>query len=121
MKHIKSKSGLTLVEIIIAMVMLIIMVVGFTTLYTFAVTTVFIAGHDSVSNADARAEADAFFAIDPDDLPDTGTYSVIIEFRGNPADPHVVTRGNVIRETFEVETVRGADGEINVFRRPTSP
>ena len=56
-KIINSKSGLTLIEIIAAMVMIVIMLSVFLTLYLFASNNIIRSGHDTVSNSVARATA----------------------------------------------------------------
>ena len=117
MKRLKSKSGLTLVELVASMAILIIIVVGFATLYTFAVTTVFFAGHDSESNAAARSEADAFFAIEPDALPVIPDSTATIFLRGNRVDASFRIEVGVVHENITVTTARGDDGEINAYRR----
>ena len=54
-----SESGMTLIEVITALLFLVIIAIGFTTLFTFTGRTVNYAGRDASANADARSAANA--------------------------------------------------------------
>ena len=75
MKRFASNSGLTLVEVIIAMAMLTIMLTGFATMYAFTAVTAYHAGLDAGDSAAARTTADRLIA-DDFGIVDPGTTEV---------------------------------------------
>jgi hypothetical protein len=99
--------------------MVLIMVVGFSTLYTFAVTTVFLAGQDAQLNAQARSDADELLAspVDPSS-PDTFDETATIVWNSGAH----TTSPDVFRESVGVDGARGDPrGSLNIFRRDPAP
>jgi len=121
---------MTIVEIIAAIVILIIMVVGFTTVYSFAVTTVYNSGHDAKAVADARAEADEWLAAAAMGAPYAGgprpvsghTSEATISYRAGDGVPRVPETPadeviDVVHETVDVTVRLGTDRVFNLYKR----
>jgi len=112
-RKLASDSGMTLVEIVAALVILVIMVAGFATLFSFAGTSVFISGHDSVANADSRAETELLLSGPIAEGAGTAT-QIGIDWREGHAEKEV----DVTHESMDVPIVRGPDGSFDLYRRP---
>ena len=107
-----SDSGMTLIEIIAALVILIIMVAGFATLFSFAGTSVFISGHDSVANEGGRTGTENLLAGPVSE--DGADVVVSIDWNDSLDKTSVDTK----RESTDVPIVRGPDGSFDLYRRP---
>ena len=107
-----SESGMTLIEIIAAMVILVIIVAGFATVFSFAGTSVFIAGHDAVSSADGRTAADSVLASDFSEGSEDADARIRWKEGAQTSDV------SVAHVSIDVPTARGPDGDFNLYRRP---
>ena len=110
--RLSSKSGLTIIEIVAAMVILVIMVAGFATVFSFAGTSVFFAGHDAVSSADGRTKAENVLATAVS--AGSADTDAKIKWKGGAEKSDV----SVAHVSIDVPTTRGPDGDYNLYRRP---
>jgi len=110
-RKLASNSGLTLIEIIAALVILVIMVAGFATVFSFAGTSVFISARDSVANADSRTETDTLLA-----GPIGAGTDVQVDLNWN--EGHAGQTVATTRESTDVPISRGPDGSFDLYRRP---
>ena len=96
------------------MVILIIMVAGFATLYAFAGTTVLIAGHDAASSAGSRSNADTLLA---GEFGAAGAgKDVTISWNGDALASTV----SVDHASVDVPMARGSGGDFDIYRRPAA-
>ena len=116
MKRLVENSGFTLIESVIVMILFIILVTGFASIYAFTSVTTYHAGHNSIANASARTDTDKLLAdvVNPSPSPaDRGTAN--IKFHGTSTD---VPIDNVIRETGEsTADVTGRTVEFKIYRK----
>ena len=110
-RKLTSDSGMTLIEIVAALVILIIMVAGFATLFSFAGTSVFISGHDSAANADSRTETE-FLLSGP-----IGEGAQMTQIGIGWHEGYIEKKVAVAHESTDVPTVRGPDGSFDLYRR----
>ena len=129
-KILKSKSGFTLVEIVVALTVMFIMVTGFATLFSFAVTTVYIAGQDAKLNANARTETDNILNEPANPGGTKATANITWNWNGSPVPPGTGDQVQVIHEHVNVDGMREGSvdngepgrGTFDVFRRiPDTP
>jgi len=98
MKRLASKAAFTLVETIVTMVMFIILVAGFASVFAFTSVTTYHAGRNGITNAEARTETDKVLVGDILANADLDPVSVTITFNG-AVDSDVRTYNNVTRGT----------------------
>ena len=79
MNRLASNAGLTLIETIIAMVLLIILVTSFASVFAFTSVTTYNAGNDAKTNAEARSAIDKALAEEDDYTVNDRTDSRVLE------------------------------------------
>ena len=98
----RSSHGFSLVEIIVAMAVLMIVIIAFTTLFTFAFGGIFSQGRKSEAlYKDVQKELEVLY--EQGDLGDSDTLD--IDFGGSGIDPSV--SGVIVTETFTYEDRSG--------------
>ena len=113
--RVSSCSGMTLVEVILALSFLLIISVGFIKLFTFTGITVNQAEHDTNANASARSAVNNLLAAPVD--PSTGE-PVDISIVWGKGSANKEQDISVIREKIGVDSATGSDGEITLYRKP---
>ena len=119
MKRLITKSGFTLVETIIAMVLMIILVTGFASIYAFTSVTTYHAGRTTKTTAGARTETDKMLSIPVD--PGAASVPVGIVFNGSGGSlPDTI---DTVRETYEtpvdadITKTHVRDVEFRIYRK----
>lgn len=117
-QRLYSSSGMTLIEVVLALSFLLIISVGFTLLFSFTGKMVNHAGHDSVAIADAHSAANILLA------------SPIEPSAGEPVDISIYWGRNtagieqdihVIRESVEVKLEKQSDDSVSNIKLYRSP
>jgi Tfp pilus assembly protein PilV len=117
-QRLYSSSGMTLIEVILALSFLLIISVGFTLLLTFTGKTVNYAGHDSVAIADAHSAVNILLASPID--PSAGeSVDISIYWGRNTAD--IEQDLQVIRDKVEVKLEKQSDESVSNMRLYRNP
>ena len=115
--RLKSSSGMTLIEVILALGVLLTISVGFAKLFAFAAITLNYAGYDTSANATGRSAVNTLLASPVDPLSGDSVDISIVWAKGS-AD--VEQDFPVIRETVDVACTNGSDDEMNLYRKHKS-
>ena len=98
-----------------SVIVLMIIVIGFATLYSFAVTNVHYAGHDSRSIADARAAADRRL-VEPE-RSDAFHVAQDAEVVWSANNSGKLRTYRVVREEVDIDSVRDDAGSLTIYKR----
>jgi len=118
MKRLASNSGLTLIETVMAMVMMIILITGFASIFAFTSVTTYNAGTDAISNAEARSETD--FRLSENAVGTTNATVIFTFNRDDPSGGRTTPEIPVIMDKVSVDTDVPYSPKVNyrVFRKP---
>jgi uncharacterized protein YabE (DUF348 family) len=121
---------MTLIEVVIAMVIIIILVTGVLALFTFAGTTIFVSGEETRANTDGRTRTDTILAdgftddmdvVEADDLGflvSSGVTEAVIEWNEGAVTSEPIT---IIDATITVPAAQGREVSYRVFGVPVPP